>query len=303
MSNKVMIVGTGNVGASIGFSLVSQRTAVNELILTDLDMADAEGEVMDLQDTLAIAPSFLKIRAGSYTEEAADSDIIVLAAGAPQKPNQTRLDLLAENAKIFQNIITKIMSTGFNGIFIVVSNPVDVLSYLTWQYSGLPSEQVIGSGTLLDSARLRFRIAKQLNSSPKSIHAFQVGEHGDSEFTLWSQANFGGQKITDLIKTSELNKIETDTKQAAYNIIAKKGATYYGIGACVTQIINCILHDEKRVLPISSYDNFTDSFYGFPTVLGRNGVEQRLDLNLSEKESIKLQKSINVIKSALKNCR
>ena len=303
MSNKVMIVGTGNVGASIGFSLVSQRTAVNELILTDLDMADAEGEVMDLQDTLAIAPSFLKIRAGSYTEEAADSDIIVLAAGAPQKPNQTRLDLLAENAKIFQNIITKIMSTGFNGIFIVVSNPVDVLSYLTWQYSGLPSEQVIGSGTLLDSARLRFRIAKQLNSSPKSIHAFQVGEHGDSEFTLWSQANFGGQKITDLIKTSELNKIEIDTKQAAYNIIAKKGATYYGIGACVTQIINCILHDEKRVLPISSYDNFTDSFYGFPTVLGRNGVEQRLDLNLSEKESIKLQKSINVIKSALKNCR
>lgn len=303
MSNKVMIVGTGNVGASIGFSLVSQRTAVNELILTDLDMADAEGEVMDLQDTLAIAPSFLKIRAGSYTEEAADSDIIVLAAGAPQKPNQTRLDLLAENTKIFQNIITKIMSTGFNGIFIVVSNPVDVLSYLTWQYSGLPSEQVIGSGTLLDSARLRFRIAKQLNSSPKSIHAFQVGEHGDSEFTLWSQANFGGQKITDLIKTSELNKIETDTKQAAYNIIAKKGATYYGIGACVTQIINCILHDEKRVLPISSYDNFTDSFYGFPTVLGRNGVEQRLDLNLSEKESIKLQKSINVIKSALKNCR
>lgn len=303
MSNKVMIVGTGNVGASIGFSLVSQRTAVNELILTDLDMADAEGEVMDLQDTLAIAPSFLKIRAGSYTEEAADSDIIVLAAGAPQKPNQTRLDLLAENAKIFQNIITKIISTGFNGIFIVVSNPVDVLSYLTWQYSGLPSEQVIGSGTLLDSARLRFRIAKQLNSSPKSIHAFQVGEHGDSEFTLWSQANFGGQKITDLIKTSELNKIEIDTKQAAYNIIAKKGATYYGIGACVTQIINCILHDEKRVLPISSYDNFTDSFYGFPTVLGRNGVEQRLDLNLSEKESIKLQKSINVIKSALKNCR
>lgn len=303
MSNKVMIVGTGNVGTSIGFSLVSQRTAVNELVLTDLDMADAEGEVMDLQDTLAIAPSFLKIRAGSYTEEAANSDIIVLAAGAPQKPHQTRLDLLAENAKIFQNIIAKIMSTGFNGIFIVVSNPVDVLAYLTWQYSGLPSEQIIGSGTLLDSARLRFRIAKQLNSSPKSIHAFQVGEHGDSEFTLWSQANFGGQKITDLIKASELSKIETDTKQAAYNIIAKKGATYYGIGACVTQIINSILHDEKRVLPISSYDNFTDSFYGFPTVLGRNGVERRLDLKLSEKEAIKLQKSINVIKSALKTCR
>lgn len=302
MSNKVMIVGTGNVGTSIGFSLVSQRTAVNELILTDLDMADAEGEVMDLQDTLAIAPSFLKIRAGSYTEEAADSDIIVLAAGAPQKPNQTRLDLLAENAKIFQNIITKIMSTGFYGIFIVVSNPVDALSYLTWQYSGLPAEQIIGSGTLLDSARLRFRIAEKLNSSPKSIHAFQIGEHGDSEFTLWSQANFGGQKITDLIKTSERNKIETDTKQAAYNIIAKKGATYYGIGACVTQIINCILHDEKRVLPISSYDDFTDTFYGFPAVLGRQGVERRLDLKLNEKEAIKLQKSINVIKSALKNC-
>lgn len=303
MSNKVMIVGTGNVGASIGFSLVSQRTAVNELILTDLNMADAEGEAMDLRDTLAVSPSFMKIRAGTYAAEAGDADIIVITAGASQKPGETRLDLLAKNADIFKDIIGQIMRTGFSGIFLVVSNPLDVMSYLTWRYSGLPEEQVIGSGTILDTARLRFRIAERLGTSPKSIHAYQVGEHGDSEFALWSLANLGGQSLSRFLTKKEQTEIEDFVRNEAYTIINKKGATYYGIGACVTQIINCILHDENRVLSISTYDDFTDCYYGFPTVLGRHGVVRRLDLELTERENIKLQTSINTIKSAIKSVK
>lgn len=293
-----MIVGTGNVGASIGFSLVSQRTSVNELILTDINTDDAEGEAMDLKDTLAVSPSYLKIRSGTY-QDAKDCDIIIITAGAPQKPGESRMDLLHKNAEIFKDMVGQIMASGFSGIFIVVSNPVDVLTYLTWHYSGLPHEQVIGSGTVLDSARLRFCLAEKLGVHPKSVHAFQVGEHGDSEFALWSTANVAGTPLTELLKPAELDKIEDLTRHEAYEIIKRKGATYYGIGACVTRIVNCILDDERRVLPVSSYDEFTDTYNGFPAVIGRQGVVRRMSINLTEEEGIKFQKSANVIKSAI----
>lgn len=299
MANKVMIVGTGNVGSSIGYCLVNQRTAVSELILTDINTEDAEGEAMDLRDTLAVSPSFMKISAGTY-KDAGDCDIIVITAGAPQKPGETRMDLLNKNAAIFKDMIGQIMESGFNGIFVVVTNPMDVMTYLTMRYSGLPAEQVIGSGTVLDSARLRYRISERLGVAPKSIHAFQIGEHGDTEFAIWSTATLGGQSLSDYLKAKDMSEIEDYARNEAYSIINKKGATYYGIGACVTKIINCILGDEKRVLAISSYDDFNDAYYGFPTILGRHGVIRRLDLKLTEKEGIKLQKSINAIKGAIK---
>ena len=299
MANKVMIVGTGNVGASIGFCLVNQRTAVSELVLTDINMEDAEGEAMDLRDTLAVSPSFMKIKSGTY-KDAGDCDIIIITAGAPQKPGETRMDLLKKNAAIFKDMITQIMDSGFNGIFVVVTNPMDVMTYLTMRYSGLPPEQVIGSGTILDSARLRFRISERIGIAPKSVHAFQIGEHGDTEFALWSTANLAGQPIEKILKAEERKEIEDFARNEAYDIIKKKGATYYGIGACVSKLINCILGDEKRILPISSYDDFSDVYYGFPTIVGRHGVIRKLDLKLTEKEGIKLQKSINAIKSAIK---
>lgn len=302
MANKVMIVGTGNVGASIGYCLVNQRTAVSELILTDINMEDAEGEAMDLRDTLAVSPSFMKISAGTY-KDAGDCDIIIITAGAPQKPGETRMDLLNKNAAIFKDMIGQIMESGFNGIFVVVTNPMDVMTYLTMRYSGLPAEQVIGSGTVLDSARLRYRISERLGVAPKSIHAFQIGEHGDTEFAIWSTATLGGQSLSDYLKAKDMSEIEDYARNEAYSIINKKGATYYGIGACVTKIINCILGDEKRVLAISSYDDFNDTYYGFPTILGRHGVVRRLDLKLTEKEGIKLQKSINAIKDAIKEVK
>lgn len=294
-----MIVGTGNVGASIAYALLNQRTPVKEIILTDINVDDAEGEVMDLSDALAVSPSFLRLRAGNY-DDAKDCDICVIAAGANQKPDETRTDLVLKNAKIMQSIVEPIMQSGFDGIFLVVSNPVDTLSWLVQHYSGLPAERVIGSGTVLDSARLRFRLAERLGVHPKSVHAYQVGEHGDSEFALWSTATVGGEKITDLIPASKLKTIEASVRDKAYHIIKKKGATHYGIGACTVQIINSILNDERRILSVSTFDDNTDSYYGFPAVIGKNGVVRRLNVKLTEAEGIQLQSSINTIKATIK---
>jgi len=302
MSGRVMIVGTGNVGASIAFALINQRTPVSELILTDLNAADAEGEAMDLRNALAVTPSWLKIRADDYTA-ARDCDICVLTAGANQKPGETRTALLQKNAQITQDIVKQIMNNGFEGIFIVVTNPMDALSYLTWQVSGLPCERVIGSGTILDSARLRFKLAERLGVHPKSVHAYQVGEHGDSEFTLWSNANVGGESIARLIPAPERQQITAAVRHEAYEIIQKKGATHYGIGACTVQLINCILNDERRVLPVSSLDDCTDVYSGFPAVVGRKGVLRRLEIQMTEQEGIAMQQSANTLRQTLRQIK
>ena len=294
-----MIVGTGNVGASIAYCLINQRTAVSELVLTDINKEDAEGEAMDLRDTLAVSPSYMKIRSGDYSE-AGDCDVIIITAGIPQKPGESRMDLLKKNAAIFRDMIGEIMTNGFNGIFIVVSNPMDVLTYLTWRYSGLPAEQVIGSGTILDSARLRYKVAEKLGIHPKSIHAFQIGEHGDTEFALWSSASVAGQPITELLDLNTLNEIEDYARNEAYAIIEKKGSTHYGVGACVTTLLNSILGDERRILPVSSYDDFTGVYNGFPAIVGREGVVRRVGVHLTEEEGIKMQKSVNALKNAIK---
>jgi L-lactate dehydrogenase len=297
-NNKIMIVGTGNVGASIAFALLNQRTAVNEIILTDIIAKDAEGEAMDLNDALAVAPSYVKIKNGTY-KDAKDCDVVVITAGAAQKPGETRMELLKKNVNILKGMVEQIMASGFNGIFLVVTNPMDVMTYYTWKFSGLPYEKVIGSGTVLDSARLRKRLASYLNVNPKSVHAYQVGEHGDSEITLYSTADMGGQKISTMLPKETLKGISEFVRNEAYDIIDKKGATHYGIATCVAQILNCILNDENRVLSVSSYDTFSDTCFGWPSVVGREGIVRRLDLKISEKEGVALQKSINVLKDAI----
>lgn len=301
-NNKIMIVGTGNVGASIAFALLNQRTAVNEIILTDIIAKDAEGEAMDLRDALSAAPSYIKIKNGTYSD-AKDCDIVVITAGAAQKPGETRMDLIKKNVNILKGMIDQIMASGFNGIFLVVTNPMDVLTYFTYRFSGLPAERVIGSGTVLDSARLRTRIADYLNVNAKSVHAHQVGEHGDSELTLWSLADIGGQPVTDLLNKDVQKDISDFVKNEAYDIIDKKGYTCYGIATCVAQILNCILNDEMRVLPVSSYDHFSNTSFGWPTVVGRQGAVRRLDLKITEKEGIALQKSINTLQKAIKSVK
>ena len=301
-NNKVMIVGTGNVGASIAFALLNQRTAVNEIVLTDIIAKDAEGEAMDLRDALAVAPSYVKIANGTY-KDAKDCDVVVITAGAAQKPGETRLELLKKNANILKGMVEQIMASGFDGIFLVVTNPMDVLTYYTMKFSGLPAEKVIGSGTVLDSARLRTRIAGFFNINPKSVHAYQIGEHGDSELTLWSLADAGGQKVAEMLPKETLDGISDFVKNEAYDIIEKKGATYYGIATCVAEILNCILNDEMRILPVSSYDEFSGVSFGFPSVVGRAGIIRRLDLKLSEKEGVALQKSINTLKKAINSVK
>lgn len=301
-NNKVMIVGTGNVGASIAFAALNQRTAINEIILTDIVAEDAEGEAMDLSDALAVAPSYVKISNGTY-KDAKDCDVVVITAGIPQKPGESRMELLDKNVKILQDMIAQIMASGFDGIFLVVSNPMDVLTYFTLKFSGLPAERVIGSGTVLDSARLKERAASYLDINPKSIHAYQVGEHGDTELTLWSLADAGGQNITELLDEKARNDISDFVKNEAYEIINRKGATYYGIATCVIRILNSILNDELRILPVSSYDYFSETCFGWPSVVGRSGVVRRLDLKISENEGVELQKSINALKKAIKSVK
>ena len=298
MANKVMIVGTGNVGMSYGYALVHQRTSVNELVLVDINIDDAEGEAIDLRDALAVSPSYLKIRSGSYAD-AGDCDLIVITAGVPQKPGESRMDLLKKNAAIFKDMIGQIMATGFNGIFLVASNPMDVMTYLTWRYSGLPAAHVIGSGTVLDSSRLRYRLSQRLHVHPKNVHAYQVGEHGDTEFALWSCANVGCQPIRTLLGEQDLTEIEDYARNEAYDIIKKKGATYYGIGSCLAMITNCILNDECRILSVSNYDEMSGTYNGFPAIVGADGIVRRLGIKIDAKEQEKLDHSIKTLREAI----
>ncbi|RYC75183.1 L-lactate dehydrogenase [Candidatus Nanosyncoccus alces] len=301
-NNKVMIVGTGNVGASIAFAILNQRTTINEIVLTDIIAKDAEGEAMDLRDALAVAPSYVKVSSGTY-KDAKDCDVVVITAGAAQKPGETRMELLKKNVNILKGMVEQIMASGFNGIFLVVTNPMDVMTYYTMRFSGLPAERVIGSGTVLDSARLRQRVANYLNINAKSVHAYQVGEHGDTELTLWSLADVGGQKVSELLPADVREGISGFVRDEAYEIINKKGATYYGIATCVVAILNCILNDEMRVMSVSSYDGFSGTCFGWPSVVGRAGVVRRLDLKIAEKEGVELQKSINVLKKAINSVK
>ena len=221
MNNKVVIIGCGNVGMSYAYALINQRTYVNRLVLIDINKERTEGEVMDLNHCLPYAPSKISINIGDY-DDCKDARIVVIAAGANQKPGETRTDLIHKNAIIFKDIVSKVMASGFNGIFLVATNPLDVMTYLTYKYSGLPSNQVIGTGTSLDTARLRLMIGKKLCINSKDIEAYVIGEHGDSEFIPWSNANISLQNIKDFFKEEELTEIESNVRNAAYEIINKK---------------------------------------------------------------------------------
>lgn len=300
MNNKVVVIGCGNVGMSYAYALLNQRTNVGELVLIDLDKERVEGEVMDLNHCLAFAPSQINIKAGSY-EDCKDAKLVVIAAGANQNPGETRMDLINKNSAIFKNIVTSVTESGFDGIFLVATNPLDVMTYLTWKYSKFPSSKVLGSGTSLDTSRLRYLIGSKIGVSPKNIHAYVVGEHGDSEFVPWSNANVGLQNIKNFLKEEELEKICDEVKNAAYEIINKKGATYYGIGMCLVRITNAILGDENAIITVSSYDEDNDIYIGIPSILNKDGVKSRIYINLTDDEKNKLQSSVDIIKKAIEN--
>ena len=283
---------------SYAYALLNQRTYVNELVLIDLNYDKTVGEAMDLNHGLAFAPSNLITRAGTY-EDCSDAKIVVIAAGANQEVGETRMDLIHKNNKIFKSIIEKVNESGFNGIYIIATNPVDVMTYITWKHSGFPSNKVIGSGTTLDTARLRYEVAKKINISPKNVHAYVIGEHGDSEFVPWSNANIGIQNIKDFLSDNDLDEICNNVRNAAYEIIEKKGNTSYGIGMSLVRITNAILGDENLILTVSSYSKNDNVFVGGPTIVNKNGAEKRIFVKLTEEEQDKLQNSINVLKNAI----
>lgn len=300
MNNKVVIIGCGNVGMSYAYALLNQRTYVNRLVLIDLNKDRIEGEVMDLNHCLPYAPSKISINIGDY-QDCKDANIVMIAAGAAQKPGETRMDLIHKNAAIFKDIIDKVMASGFNGIFLVATNPLDVMTYLTYKYSKLPANKVIGSGTSLDTARLQNIIGKKLCINPKNIQGFVIGEHGDSEFIPWSNANIGLQNIREYMTLEEMIEIEDEVRNAAYEIINKKGATYYGIGMALVRITNAILGNENTILALSVYDEKNDCYIGLPAIVNKNGADRLIKLKLTKEEEDKLKKSISIIKNSINN--
>lgn len=299
MNNKVVIIGCGNVGMSYAYSIVNQKTNVQELVLIDLNMEKVKGEAMDLNHCLAFGPSKLTIKAGNYSD-CKNASIVCIAAGANQNPGETRMDLIHKNSKIFNSIVSEVMKNGFNGIFLVATNPLDVMTYITWKASGLPVNKVIGSGTSLDTSRLRYILSEKLRVNPKNIHAYVIGEHGDSEFVPWSLTNVGVEKITNYLSDNELNDIYVNVRDAAYEIINRKGATYYGIGMCLTRITNAILGDENTIITVSSYNGQNEIYIGQPSVINKNGIERVIDLSLNDEEKGKFNNSVNIIKNAIR---
>jgi len=300
--NKVVIIGCGNVGMSYAYALLNQKTSVNELVLIDLNKERIIGEVMDLNHCLAFAPNKIDIKAGDYSD-CKDATIIVIAAGANQEVGETRMDLINKNSVVFESIISKVMETGFDGIFLIATNPVDVMCYLTHKYSNLPTNKIIGTGTSLDTARLRYMIGNKLDINAKNIHAYVIGEHGDTEFVPFNNANIGLQNITDYLTKEEIEDICLDVKNAAYDIIERKGATFYGIGTCLVRITNAILDNENSIITVSTYDEENDVFIGLPCILNKQGIRNRIFVKLDEEETKKLQHSIDTIKEAINNLK
>jgi len=290
--SRIVIVGAGAVGSTTAYTLLL-RNRVDELVLIDADSDKAAGDALDMNHGLPFLGGG-QVWAGTY-EDCRDADIIVVTAGAAQRPGETRVELLKRNASILESIIEQIKPHTTSAILLLASNPVDVMSYLSWKKIGWPVERVIGSGTLLDSGRFRYLIGQKLNIDPRSVHAHIVGEHGDSELPLWSLANVAG---TGLNLTEEDKKeIYTNTRDAAYQIIQAKGATYYAIALALDRICTAILRDEGAVLNVSTllenYHGISDVYLGVPCIVDRSGVREVLDLPISEQEKELLQRSAN----------
>ena len=305
---KIVLVGAGFVGMSMAYSMLN-RGGINELVLVDIDQNKIKGEEMDLSHGLPYAPQKMIIKAGDYSE-CKDAQIVVITAGVAQKPGQTRLELAEVNAKIMKQITKDIMASGFNGVIIVASNPVDIMTYVVWKMSGLPKNKVIGSGTVLDTARLRYLMADYFKISSKNIHAYIMGEHGDSSFVPWKHAYIGCKKVTDVMKDNhhpmeDLQKIHQGVVNAAYEIIEKKKATYYGIGMALNRLVRAILDDENSILTVSTYlenqYNQNDVYIGVPAIINKNGVRDLVELDLDQREQEKLNKSCELIKKMRKD--
>ena len=300
---KVVLVGAGFVGMSMAYALLNQG-GVDELVLIDVNKDKAIGEEMDLSHCLPYSPQKVKIKAGDY-DECKDANVVEITAGLAQKPGQSRLEHAVANTKIMKDITQNVMKNGFKGVFIVASNPVDLMSYVVAEVSGMPKSKVIGSGTVLDTARLRYLIADYLKVSSKNVHAYILGEHGDSSLVPWEHCYVGCKKMVDIMKDNnhpmeDLKKIHDGVWQAAYEIIDKKKATYYGIGMALNRLVKAVLNDENSILTVSTYQNNEygqkGMYIGVPAIINKKGVREILQLKLNAKDQAKFNHSCEILK-------
>lgn len=299
---KLVLVGTGFVGMSMAYSFLNTG-GIDELVLIDVDKEKAIGEAMDLQHGLPYARGKMSIRAGGY-EECKDASIVVVTAGVAQKEGETRLELTSRNARIMKSVVEQVRDSGFQGILIIASNPVDSMTYLAWKVSGFPKEKVIGSGTILDTARLRYMMSEYLKVSSSNIHAYIMGEHGDSSFVPWTHAYVGSKSLLEFLDEkgkdlSDLHEIYTQVQQAAYEIIKRKRSTYYGIGLSLNRLVHAILDDENVILTISAYQNGeygqTDLYIGVPAMVNASGINEIIQLHLNEVDQAKFDQSCETL--------
>lgn len=304
---KIILIGDGAVGSSYAYALINQNIG-QELGIIDVNTEKAEGDVMDLNSALAFtAPK--KIYVADYAD-CHDADLVVYTAGASQKPGETRLDLTEKNLRITKDVVEKVMASGFNGIFLVATNPVDILTYAVYKLSGLPSHQVIGTGTSLDSARFRQAVANLLDVDVRNVHGYIIGEHGDTEFPVWSHANVAGLQINEWLNNNPdtdeqaLVEIFFSVRDAAYEIIKRKGATFYGIGVSLARITRAILNNEHAVLPLSVYlegeYGQNDIYIGSPAIINQRGIDKIVEIPLNDSEKEKMTHSANTIRNHLK---
>lgn len=309
---KVGLVGTGMVGSSFAYSLMQSRVA-SELVLVDLDHRRAEGEAMDLNHGLPFV-SPMRIRAGDYAD-LDDAEVVVVTAGRNQRPGQTRLDLLAQNAKVIEDIVPKVVAASPSAVVLIATNPVDILTQVAAETAGLPTGKVIGSGTVLDTARFRFLIGEHFGVNPRSVHAYIIGEHGDSQVPVWSLATIGGVALAAFVGSEgrvkaqpDRERIASQTRDAAYEIIRRKQATYYAIGLALVGIVEAILRDQKTVLTICSPLPDVAGTGGpmsasLPTIVGRKGAEHLIDLPLTDAERLAFVDSVRTLRKGLDEVR
>jgi len=304
---RIAIVGAGNVGATFAHTLMLSGLAA-EIVLIDRNQAKAEGEAMDLNHAVPLVQP-ARIWAGDYADTAGAA-VTVITAGSAQHPGETRLDLLQRNAAIFNDIVSQVVKYNPEGLILVATNPVDILTYIAWKISGLPAGRVLGSGTILDTARFRYLLSEHFGVDPRSVHAYIIGEHGDSEVPVWSLANIAGMRLPMYCDKNGLNcdqnvldEIFAKTRDAAYEIIERKGATYYAIAAGLMAIIRAILRDQNSVLSVSSHiENFygiNDVYLSLPSIVDRGGVERMLQMELSQEEIAGLQYSARILRETL----
>jgi L-lactate dehydrogenase len=301
---KVAVVGAGNVGATFAYACLLSGLA-SEIVLIDANRARAEGEAMDINHAVPLSRP-ARIWAGDYADTAGAA-VTVVTAGSAQRPGETRLDLTARNTEIFRSIIPEISRNNPNGIILIATNPVDVLSYVAWKLSGQPRERVLGSGTVLDTARFRYLLSQYFNVDARSVHAYIIGEHGDSEVPVWSLANIAGMRLPVYCEQNhmgctdgDLKEIFRQTRDAAYHIIERKGATYYAIGSGLLRIVEAILRDQSTVMSVSSYIedyyDIKDIYLSLPSIVDAGGVERILRLELDSEELLGLRNSANLLK-------